>query len=88
VATTEAARITVAATAAVATNPATHLARGLGRDPSQGARALAGSFASPFFREFRDLKERFARAHEACSYSGHHETFEQALARYGAHATV
>ena len=49
---------------------------------------LATAAASPFFGEFRDLKERFSCDHEACSYAGHQETFEEALARYGARPTV
>ena len=49
--------------------------------------SLATALSNPFFKEFRELKARFG-AHESCSYSGREETFEQALARYGAHATV
>ncbi len=49
---------------------------------------FAAAVANPFFREFRGLKDRFAREGESCSYSGHEETFEQALARLGAHPTV
>jgi len=50
--------------------------------------SLTEALASPFFREFRDLKERFASDHEACSYAGREGAFEEALARYGARPTV
>jgi len=50
--------------------------------------SLAQALSSPFFREFRSLKDRHAHQSESCSYSGHEETFEEALARCGAHATV
>lgn len=49
---------------------------------------FATAVASPFFKEFRELKERFSCDHEACSYAGHQESFEEALARYGARPTV
>lgn len=49
---------------------------------------LASALANPFFKEFRGLKDRFSHEGESCSYSGHEETFEQALARYGARCTV
>ncbi len=49
---------------------------------------FADAVAKPFFKEFRDLKERFSHENGSCSYSGHEETFEQALARLGAHSTV
>ena len=50
--------------------------------------SLAEALSSPFFQEFRELKECHARAHEACSYSGRQGAFEQTLARYGARPTV
>jgi len=49
---------------------------------------LAQALANPFFTGFRDLKEHHARDSEACSYAGREETFEQTLARFGAHSTV
>lgn len=50
---------------------------------------LAQALANPFFKEFRDLKDRYANEGDsACSYSGHEETFEQALTRLGARCTV
>lgn len=50
--------------------------------------SLAQALSSPFFREFRELKDRHARESESCSYSGREESFEDALARYGVHSTV
>jgi hypothetical protein len=49
---------------------------------------LETALSSPFIREFRTLKERFSRGDESCSYTDNAETFEEALARYGAHPTV
>jgi len=49
--------------------------------------SLEAALSNPFFKEFRELKDRFTRA-QSCSYSGREETFEDALARYGAHSTV
>lgn len=49
---------------------------------------LAAALANPFFKEFRDLKDRFSHESESCSYSGNEETFEQGLSRLGAHSTV
>lgn len=50
--------------------------------------SLETALRNPFFAEFRDLKERFSHEHGSCTYSGHEETFEEALARYGARPTV
>ena len=50
--------------------------------------SLETALTSPFIKEFRDLKERHSTGHEACSYGEHRETFEGALARYGARSTV
>jgi len=50
--------------------------------------SLETALANPFFEEFRELKERFGGPGESCSYDGHRETFEQALARLGVRSTV
>jgi len=51
--------------------------------------SLAQALSNPFFQEFRDLKDRFSEERESsCTYSGHEETFEQALDRLGARSTV
>jgi MoaA/NifB/PqqE/SkfB family radical SAM enzyme len=50
--------------------------------------SLETAFSSPFIKEFRDLKTRFEQEDQSCAYTGRAETFEAALARFGAHSTV
>jgi len=63
--------------------PAAHLAA-----DSLAEVSLEAALSSPFFKEFRELKARFSTGNESCSYDGKEESFEGALARYGAHSTV
>jgi len=66
-------------------------------EPCPAARLAADSLAevsfetalsNPFIKEFRELKTRFEQEDQSCAYTGRAETFEAALARYGAHSTV
>jgi len=50
--------------------------------------SLEAALSSPFFKEFREMKERIGQEGEACSYNGRSEAFQRYLSPLGARSTV